>query len=165
MHTQDASKPRSASDEEAQTRQFLTFLLAGEEYAIPILRVQEIRGRTSVTPIPNTPHDLLGVVNLRGDIVPVLDLRRTFGLPAPDDDGKSVTVMIMLGDRVLGLEVDAVSDVIDLAEGDTSPMPELAADRRTFLTGMARRDERLVHLLDVDRIVAERGPSTGGDDT
>lgn len=154
----------AGSRQGASSRQFLTFLLGREEYGVPILRVQEIRSRSTITPIPNTTPDVLGVVNLRGDIVPVLDLRRCFGQPALEDDRLSVTIMVSHGNKVVGLRVDAVSDVIDLAEDDIASIPDIGANHNSFLTGMAKSDARLVQLLDVDRVIADRPAATDPQD-
>lgn len=134
--------------------QQLTFMLAGEEYGIDILSVREIRAWSRVTRIPQAPDYLLGVLNLRGAIVPVLDLRLRFGLPRGGYDGTTVTVVVAVGDRLFGVVADAVADVFDAREDEIKPVPELGAvvDTR-FLKGLAGDDERMVMLLDVERLL------------
>ncbi len=134
--------------------QFLTFRLGDEEYAIDILKVQEIKGHTALTPLPNTPPFIKGVMNLRGAIVPVISLRERFSLGARPYDKLAVIIIVALGARVVGLLVDAVSDVIDLAQAEIEPAPELGASVDTSaLTGLAKVSGKLVALLDVERAV------------
>ena len=134
--------------------QYLTFALGGEEYGVEILKVQEIRGYTSITPIPNTPPNIKGVMNLRGAIVPVVDLRCTLAMPATEYSPFSVIIVVTVGTRVMGLIVDAVSDVLDVARTDIHPTPDFGTriDAR-FIQGMARVGDKLVVLLDIDRVL------------
>lgn len=111
------------ADHEDQGRQFLTFVLAGEEYAIDILKVQEIRGFESTTQIPNTPEYLLGVINLRGSVVPIVDMRVRFNLSV-EDSANPVIILVKHSangsERVVGIVVDAVSDVYSIGAEDIS---------------------------------------------
>lgn len=141
------TQPSSAS-------QFLTFRVAGEEYGIDILKVQEIKGYTAVTPVPNAPPRIKGVMNLRGTVVPVLDLRAQFGLPPVEYTKFTVIIVVAVRARVLGVVVDAVSDVLDFKPDQLAPPPELGTGvDTTLLTGMAKAGERLVMLLDMDELV------------
>ena len=136
------------------THQYLTFRLGQEEYGIEILRVQEIKGYSAITPIPNTPMHVKGVMNLRGTVVPVMDLRVRFGLAEGVLDRFTVVIMVTAGSRVVGLVVDAVSDVLDIEASDMVPAPEMGQSVDTsFLTGMAKSEERLISLLAIDRVV------------
>lgn len=138
----------------ANQRQFLTFLLDNEQYGIEILRVQEIKGYTVPTPLPNMPPHIKGVMNLRGTVVPVLDLRARFGMAATEYDRFTVVIVVTAGDRVVGLVVDAVSDVLDIESEAIVPPPEMGAGVDTsFLTGMAKSADRLIALLALDRVV------------
>jgi purine-binding chemotaxis protein CheW len=134
--------------------EFLTFRLGGEHYGIPILAVQEIRGYDAPTAIANAPAFIKGVINLRGVIVPVLDLRLRFGLAAPCD---ATTVVIVLGvaQRVVGVVVDAVCDVVPLAPSAIQPPPEFASTvlETRYLTGLATVDDGLVILLDIENLM------------
>lgn len=134
--------------------QYLTFLLDGGEYAVDILRVQEIKGYSAITPIPNTPPHLRGVMNLRGNVVPVIDLRMRLGMPAAQYGQFTVIVLVTVGTRVHGMIVDAVSDVLHLAPSAIEPAPELGSSVDTsFINGMAKPQGRLIILLNVDRVV------------
>lgn len=135
-------------------QEFLTFRLGAEHYGIQILKVQEIRGYERPTVIANAPAFIRGVINLRGAIVPVLDLRVHFGLDAPCDDG-TVVVVLNVAQRVVGVVVDAVSDVVPLAAAAVQPAPEFAGsvlDTR-YITGLATVDGRLLILLDIERLM------------
>src|SRR5438309_5294598 len=115
--------------------QFLTFTLRAEEYGVEILKVQEIRGYSQVTPIPGTPPHIKGVVNLRGAVVPVMDLRLRFGLPAADYNQFTVIIVANILGRVVGIVVDAVSDVLNVRRGDIGEIPDFGADVDTsFIT-------------------------------
>jgi purine-binding chemotaxis protein CheW len=136
-------------------REVLVFVLGREEYGVDILKVQEIRGYEKVTPIPGAPDYLKGVVNLRGAIAPVVDLRVKFGLANPRYDTFTVVVILRIGRRVIGLVVDAVSDVVQLAAKDVRPAPELGTMvDSSFIAGLATRDERMVLLLDIEKLLS-----------
>ncbi len=134
-------------------RQFLTFRLAEQEYGVPILRVQELRGYSAVTPIPNAPAHVRGVMNLRGAVMPVIDLRTRLGLESAPPTKFTVIVVVNVASKVVGLIVDAVNDVLDFDERSLEPTPSLGAGVNTgFLTGMAKQGERLIALLDIERV-------------
>jgi purine-binding chemotaxis protein CheW len=141
--------------------QFLTFVLGGEEYGVTILQVQGIQGWDRVTPIPNTPEFILGVINLRGAIVPIVDLRRRFGMPAAEFGPTTVVIVVRVtqenrNERTLGLVVDAVSEVCSVNEGDRKPAPDFGSGIKTdFVKGLATVENRMVILLDIDRLVSE----------
>ena len=141
--------------------QFLTFVLGGEEYGVTILQVQGIQGWDRVTPIPNTPDFILGVINLRGAIVPIVDLRRRFGMPAAEFGPTTVVIVVRVAyenrnERTLGLVVDAVSEVCSVGENDRKPAPDFGSGIKTdFVKGLATVENRMVILLDIDRLVSE----------
>jgi purine-binding chemotaxis protein CheW len=144
----------------ADGHQFLTFRLADEEYGLDILRVQEIKGHSRITPLPNTPPEVKGVMNLRGTVVPIMDLRTRFGLRETEYDRFTVIIVVTVGAKVVGLIVDAVSDVLNVGPKEVVPAPDLGAGVDTsFMTGIARTGERLVTLLNVDRIVGRDDPA------
>lgn len=145
---------------EPGSHQVLTFVLGNETYGIDILRVQEIRGWSAVTRIPRAPPHVLGVLNLRGSIVPIVDLRKLLALDQADYT--AVTVIIVLsveaksGRRDVGVVVDGVSDVIDIQSDAVKPTPELGSREATrHIRGLARIAERMVALLDVDRLIGD----------
>jgi purine-binding chemotaxis protein CheW len=134
--------------------QFLTFRLDGQEYGIAILKVQEIKGWDKMTPIPNSPPYVKGVLNLRGVIVPVFDLRLRFGLPETVRDAFTVIIVVNIGGRLAGIVVDAVSDVINVGAEQQCATPEYEGQQnREFIKGLAQVDGKLLILLDIDRMV------------
>ncbi len=141
--------------------QFLTFVLGGEEYGVTILQVQGIQGWDRVTPIPNTPDFILGVINLRGAIVPIVDLRRRFGMPAAEFGPTTVVIVVRVAqqdrnERTLGLVVDAVSEVCNVSADSKKPAPDFGSGIKTdFVKGLATVENRMVILLDIDRLVSE----------
>jgi purine-binding chemotaxis protein CheW len=137
------------------SQQYLTFLVGREEYGIDILRVQEIKAFSTVTAVPNTPAYIRGVMNLRGTVIPVLDLRVKFGIAEPRYDKFTVIVVVSLRTKVVGLVVDAVSDVLDIRSASIERPPELVSDAETaFIRGMATLADRLIMLVDVDLIIS-----------
>ena len=136
------------------SNQFLTFTLDSEEYGIEILKVQEIKGFSKITPIPNAPPFVKGVMNLRGAVVPIVDLRSRFAMAARDYDQFTVIIVVNLVDRIVGLVVDTVSDVMTIPEANVAETPELAGGvDASCITGMGKVDEKLVMLLDIARLV------------
>ncbi|MCR6653587.1 MAG: chemotaxis protein CheW [Cellvibrionaceae bacterium] len=138
--------------------QYLTFFMSGEEYGVDILCVQEIRGWENATPLPNSPPHIRGVINLRGTIVPIIDLRRCFGLAAIEYTPVTVVIVLKIktssGNRVVGIVVDAVSDVYSLAQSDMRPVPDLGTGVDTqFIHALVTVNGRMVILLDIDELV------------
>ena len=136
--------------------QFLTFSLGEELYGVDILRVQEIKGYTAVTKIPNTPSHIKGVLNLRGTIVPIVELRTKFGMPTIDYTTFTVIIVVVVQDKVMGLVVDAVSDVLDIEKKDIQSTPDFGNKIDvTFLNGIGKSGDKLVSLLDIDRLLLD----------
>ncbi|NJN70249.1 MAG: purine-binding chemotaxis protein CheW [Nitrospira sp.] len=136
--------------------QFLTFNLGDELYGVDILRVQEIKGYTTVTKIPNTPSQIKGVLNLRGTIVPIIELRTKFGMPTIDYTAFTVIIVVVVRDKVMGLVVDSVSDVLNIDKQDIQPPPQFGAMVDvSFLNGMGKSGDKLVAILDMDRLLSE----------
>jgi purine-binding chemotaxis protein CheW len=149
MHTPNRSAAREA------TREVLVFVLGGDEYGVDILKVQEIRGYDKVTPIPAAPAYVKGVVNLRGTIVPVIDLRVKFRMADVKYDQFTVVVILRLASRVIGVVVDGVSDVIALTAAEIRAAPEFGAVvDASFICGVATQAERMVLLLDIDKLLS-----------
>ena len=149
-----AQQPGGTAD--ADGREFLTFRLGAEEYGIEILKVQEIRGWETPTAIANTPAFIKGVINLRGIIVPIVDLRLKFKGEATYD---SLTVVIILSvaRRVLGIVVDAVSDVITLSPQQMRPAPEFGGSIDTrFITGLGTAGDRMLILADIEQLMTSK---------
>jgi purine-binding chemotaxis protein CheW len=133
----------------------LSFTLGNEEYGVNILKVQEIRGYESVTRIANAPEYIKGVVNLRGVIVPIVDMRIKFNLGTPTYDQFTVVIILNIADHVVGMVVDSVSDVITLAPNQIKPAPEMGAALNTdYLIGLGTVDERMLILVDIDKLMS-----------
>ena len=152
-----ASASRNARGEGAG-RQYLSFFLGGQEYATDILRVQEIKGWDTVTRVPYSPNYILGVINLRGAIVPVVDPRVRFALKSAPFDSATVVIVVRVegarGARIVGLVVDAVSDVHSFSAENIQPPPEAVGSvDQMFVLGLANLDDRLVIILDIERLV------------
>lgn len=145
-----ASMQLSATD----SREFLTFTLGSEEYGVDILKVQEIRGYDTVTRLPDAPHYIKGVINLRGTIVPVFDLRLKFDLGEAKYDASTVMIVLNVNSRVVSVVVDSVSDVTALTSDQLRPAPEFggAMDTR-FITGIGAVDQRMLILLDIEKLM------------
>lgn len=138
--------------------QYLTFMLNDEEYGVDILRVQEIKGWSSTTKIPNTPDYIRGVMNLRGAIVPIIDLRSRFEMPAIAYTATTVVIVLKIHsdgvERTVGFVVDAVSDVYNVAQDQYRPAPDFGSHVDTaFIRALATVDEKMVILLDIDRLL------------
>jgi purine-binding chemotaxis protein CheW len=137
--------------------QYLTLLLDDQYYGIAINKVMEIKGWTSVTPIPNSPEYIRGVLNLRGAIVPVIDLRLRFNLPEVEYTAFTVIIVVSVNDRLAGIVVDAVSDVISLSEEQHCETPEFEGEiSRQFIEGLGQIEDRLLILLNVDKLTSEQ---------
>jgi len=142
--------------EAAPTRQYLTFRLGEQEYGLELLSVQEIRGFTPITPIPNVPRHLRGVINLRGTVLPVIDLRMKFGLEEIEYTKFTVIVIASVGERLVGLIVDAVSDVLTAQSDEVQPRPDFGDEIDTrFVSGMYRNGDRLAILLELGQLLTE----------
>lgn len=146
-------EPRTATRE--ATREVLVFVLGNEEYGVDILKVQEIRGYEKVTPIPASPAYLKGVVNLRGIIVPVIDLRVKFGMAEPRYDSFTVVIVLRIAAQTVGIVVDGVSDVVRLAPSDVKAAPQLGSVvDASFLAGLATHDNRMILLIDIEKFLS-----------
>lgn len=139
--------------------QYLTFIMAEEEYGVDILCVQEIRGWESATPLPNAPPHIKGVINLRGTIVPIVDLRQCFGMAAIEYTAVTVVIVLKVetdkGSRIMGIVVDAVSDVYTLADTEMKNAPDLGdAVNTDYIRGLVSVDEKMVILLEIDKLLS-----------
>ena len=159
MLAQTTAMVGQASQEDFQVlQQFLTFVMEGEEYGIDILNVQEIRGWGNVAPIPNAPAHVSGVINLRGAIVPVIGLRVMFALGEARFDENTVVIVLKVEtdrvDRIMGIVVDAVSDVFSLSEGDKRPPPNVNQNiSQNYINGLTEVKGKMVILLDSEKLL------------
>jgi len=141
---------------------YLAFTLGGQDYAVPIQQVQEIRESNKVTPLPNSPRHIKGVLNLRGTIVPIVDMRLRFQLDEKAQDAFTVVVVVNVGGRLAGLVVDTVSDVLRVGSAERCAMSEFEGQgNRPFIEGLAQINGRLLILLDVERLLNPEELNTG----
>jgi purine-binding chemotaxis protein CheW len=151
--TQTQNSMEAAGD--SAGNEYLAFTLGREEYGIDILRVQEIRGYEPVTRIANAPDFIKGVVNLRGTIVPVVDMRIKFSLGTPTYDQFTVVIILNIGGRVVGMVVDSVSDVTTLTPEQIKPAPEIGTSFDSdYLIGLGTLDERMLILVDIEKLMS-----------
>lgn len=136
-------------------REFLSFVLGEEQYALDIMSVKEIRGYEPVTKIANAPPFIKGVLNLRGDIVPIVDLRIKFNVGTPTYNEFTIVIMLNVSDRIVGIVVDAVSDVITLSDDDIKPPPEFGVAFDTkFLHGLAEVNDAMVIIVNIESLIS-----------
>jgi purine-binding chemotaxis protein CheW len=150
--------PTGIASADVGAQQYLSFFLGGQEYAIDILRVQEIKGWDTVTRVPYSPDYILGVINLRGSIVPVIDLRVRFSLPNAAYDAATVIIVVHVAgaraERIVGVVVDAVSDVYSISGDSIQPAPDVVGSvTDMFVMGLASLESKLVIVLDIERVV------------
>ncbi len=152
---QDKRDQHDANHAGQGMREFLAFKLGAEEYGIDILKVQEIRGYEIVTRIANAPDFIKGVVNLRGIIVPIVDMRIKFQLGEPSYDQFTVVIILNIAGRVVGMVVDSVSDVTTLSPAQIRPAPDMGSALNTdYLIGLGTLDERMLILIDIDLLMS-----------
>jgi purine-binding chemotaxis protein CheW len=146
---------RAEASHDSHERQYLGFPLGAERFAIEILRVQEIRALGAITPIPNAPTHIRGVINLRGTVVPVIDLRLRFGLDTTADPRFAIILVVTAHDRVVGLIADAVPKVLTVTREEVAPPPDFGQRvDLSFVSGVLHRANDLVLLLDLERLLA-----------
>lgn len=155
MQTELAGSRTGKAAAQAQASEFLTFRLGSESYGIEILKVQEIRGYETPTAIANAPAFIKGVINLRGVIVPILDLRIKFQLSEAKYDDFTVVIILNVAGRVVGVVVDSVSDVLTLSSEAIRPAPEFASATfdTKYITGLGTVEEQLIILLDIEKLL------------
>ena len=151
-------KPAVAAAAANQTaNEFLTFILGSEEYGLEILKVQEIRGYDAITHIANAPAFIKGIVNLRGIIVPIIDMRIKFNLGKVEYNEFTVVIILNVASRVMGIVVDGVSDVITLSSEQVKPAPDFAAHLDTdYIIGLGTVDERMLILMDIEKLMSSK---------
>lgn len=163
---QQSIEQTDISNTEDEINEFLTFMLAGEEYGVDILRVLEIKGWDDVTSLPNMPEYIRGVINLRGTIVPIIDLRRRFELDVLEYGPTTVVIVLRVQseghtDRTMGIVVDGVSDVYQVKAENVKKSPDFGTAVDTeFVRGMATVEEKMVVILDIDHMLNSNELST-----
>jgi purine-binding chemotaxis protein CheW len=148
-------KPAAPRDESAPI-QLATFVVGTETYALDIMRIKEIINPLRITPVPRAPAFIEGVVELRGAILPVVDLRKRFDLPAPPAVRATKYVIVAIEGRIVGLVVDSVGEVLRLPRGDVRPPPTLVEGSQAYFTGVCHHGGRIIMVLDIDRILSSQ---------
>jgi len=159
MQTNVTDQKEEVQRKNVKEGKFLTFELGGEEYGVEILKVKEIIGIMNITSVPQTPHYVKGVINLRGKVIPVIDLRLKFGMETHDYDERTCIIVIDIADHygrsiVMGIVVDSVSEVLNIRQEDIEDTPTFSVDLNTgFILGMAKVKGDVKILLDIDKVL------------
>lgn len=136
--------------------QWVTFHLENEKYGIKVMQVQEVLRMTEIAPVPGAPHYVLGIINLRGNVVTVIDTRRRFGLPDVDPDDETRIVIVEANNNVVGILVDSVAEVVDLKASEIETAPNVGNDESSkYIQGVSSRDEELLILVDVNKLLSD----------
>ena len=152
----DIATTATASDD-ADMRQFVSFVVGEQNYCVDIMAVREIKAWTGITALPNSPAHIRGVINLRGAIVPVIDLRKRFGQEFTEPTPSHVIVIVAVGDIQNGLLVDGVSDIVTVNRKDIAPIPNMEGeDKNPYFQGLITSQENLVAVIALDQLVAHR---------
>ena len=151
-----STQPPAVHEPTRRGGKFLTFFLAGEEYGLEILKVHEIIGAMPITRVPRTPEFIRGVINLRGKIIPIMDLRRKFGMERGTGE-ESCVIVVQVRTVQVGLIVDRVSEVLTIAETDVEEAPSFGSEVETdYLLGIAKAGDRVRLLLDIERVLSSQ---------
>lgn len=136
--------------------QWVTFHLENEKYGIKVMQVQEVLRMTEIAPVPGAPHYVLGIINLRGNVVTVIDTRRRFGLPDAESDDETRIVIIEADNNVVGILVDSVAEVVDLKTSEIETAPNVGNDESSkYIQGVSSRDDELLILVDVNKLLSD----------
>ncbi|MBI5193562.1 MAG: chemotaxis protein CheW [Nitrospirae bacterium] len=149
-----ALEKTNSSDVSALEEKYLTFVLNHEEYGLEILRVREIIGLMEITPVPQVPQFIKGIINLRGKVIPVVDLRLKFGMPEAGYTKETCTIVVDIENSLMGIVVDTVSEVLDINAKDIEPAPSLGSTIKTdFILGMGKVKGKVKILINIDRVL------------
>lgn len=161
--TREAVTERNSASEAVGSMQLVSFRLADEEYGIEITKIREIILMGEITQVPQTPHYVKGLINLRSMVIPVIDLRTRFGLPEEELTEESRIMVLHVGARTVGIVVDAVSEVLRVTQDQIAPPPPTVANLgQEYLTGLVKLEERLLIMLDIDGILGEEETMISG---
>ena len=151
---EEKTEDKNTDTQTGDLLQLVGFRLGKEEYGIDILKVQEINRIADITRIPQSPDFVEGVINLRGNVIPIIDLRKRFNMPEREHDRQTRIVVGEIDGKTVGLVVDAVSEVIRLPANTIEPAPKIVSkDQADYITGIGKLDDRLLMLLDIDKIL------------
>lgn len=149
--------PQTDKNKENAGSEYLSFLVGGQDYCVDIMQVREIRGGAKATTLPHSPTYMRGVINLRGTVLPIMDLATRLDLGAEIDNERNVIIVVAVEDQVVGLMVDAVSDILAIPETDLQPPPDLPADdQRRFVCALTILDNRMIRVLDLAQVLPTR---------
>ncbi len=141
---------------ESQMQQYVCFVVHGEEYGVPILCVQEIIRYETLTRVPQSPEFIDGVLNLRGQVIPVMNLRKKFGLPPRELDKSTRIIVVEVKKRVVGIVVDEVSEVLQISQDQIDPPPPMGTQvNANYISGMGKLEDHLVILLEIDKVLTQ----------
>jgi purine-binding chemotaxis protein CheW len=150
------AQTKSGTSADTRAGKYLTFVLAGEDYGFEILKVREINGMMSITPVPGMPNYVNGVINLRGKVIPVVDLRLKFGMPSTEQTSETCIIVVDVRGNLMGVVVDCVSEVLDIHGEEIEDAPNVGvAVTNSFILGMAKAKGSVKILLDVDKVLSE----------
>lgn len=146
----------TAAPQTGQRRELISFRIADQEFGVDIMSVREIRGWTPATPLPHSPTFMRGVINLRGAVLPIIDLSGRLGLGSTEPSARHVIIVAHVGARLAGLLVDAVSDILTTTDDQVQPTPDLACETvKSFVRGILPMDGRMISLISLDRVLPE----------
>ncbi|MCB1380158.1 MAG: chemotaxis protein CheW [Alphaproteobacteria bacterium] len=147
----------TANNREAWARELVAFRIGDQDFCVDIMSVREIRGWTPATPIPHAPSFVKGVINLRGTVLPIIDLAHRFGLPLTQPTDRHAIIVSQIGEQLMGLLVDAVSDILSADDGVIQPTPEVASTlARSFVRGVLALDGRMISIITLENIMPVR---------
>lgn len=153
----EQGRPSPATDPKAAEHELVAFRVAGQDFCVNIMSVREIRGWTPTTILPHAPPYVCGVINLRGSVVPIIDLANRLGLGAIEPTVRHVIIIAILGDKTVGLLVEAVSDILSVASDAIQPTPEIASqDARGFIEGVIAQDDRMIRMIELENVLPAR---------
>ncbi len=153
--TEQAEQQAAQAFRDSRGGMYLTFALGEEEYGLEILKVREIIGMMNVTAVPRTPDFIRGVINLRGRVIPVMDLRLKFGMEQVEETEETCIIVVTLGELDMGIVVDKVREVLDIAADDIEDSPEFGEDVSTdYILGMGKSEDRVTILLDISKVLS-----------
>ena len=139
---------------DAEEKELLSFLVGGQDYSVDIMSVREIRSGASATSLPHSPNYVRGVINLRGTVLPIIDLAKRLGMETDLDESRNVIIVVAVEDRTFGLMVDAVSDILSIPEHEMQTPPEMRADvERNFVSALTIVKDRMIRILDLDAVM------------
>ena len=146
----------AVSNSHSASRELIAFRIGDQEFCVDIMQVREIRGWTTATPLPRTPAFMKGVINLRGAVLPIVDLAARLGFETGETSDRNVIIVAQIGEQVVGLLVDAVSDILTVTDDVIQPTPDVASDTaKTFVRGLLAIDGRMISLIGLERVLPD----------